>query len=152
RGQVDMGRVRGMGDLEQLPALLKKSAADLIVITLPWAARDKIMQIVEICAQNNIKSRVVPDLFQLNMRQVHVENLEGIPLLGLRADMRMNPTRHLLKRAIDLGLVILAAPFLAIPILLVAIAIKMNSAGPVLYRQKRVGEKGRTFWMYKFRS
>ncbi|HVO41738.1 MAG TPA: sugar transferase [Aggregatilineales bacterium] len=152
RGEVDMGRLRGLGDTDHLATLLGEKAADLVIITLPWAARQRIMELVEVCRSHSVTSRIVPDLFQLNLSQVGVENLDGIPLLGIRSDTRMNRTKVLMKRAIDLIIVILASPVLAILATLVALAIKLDSRGPILYRHRRVGENGKQFWMYKFRS
>src|SRR5258708_37299932 len=83
RGLVNMGRVRGLGELNQLSGLLTDHAADLVIITLPWNARQQIMELVALCEQYGVPTRIVPDLFQLNMSQVSIENLEGIPLLGL---------------------------------------------------------------------
>ncbi|MCC7447420.1 MAG: sugar transferase [Anaerolineae bacterium] len=152
RGHVNMGRVRGLGDLDQFEHLLEQRVADLVIITLPWAARQKIMDMVERCEYHGISARVVPDLFQLSMSQVRVENLEGIPLLGLGTKTRMNPTKHLIKRAIDIFLVLLSAP-ISVPLaFLVSLAIKLDSPGPILFPHRRVGKDGREFNMFKFRS
>ncbi len=152
RGLVNMGRVRGLGDLDQLACLLEERSADLVVITLPWAARQKIMEMVALCEQYGVAARVVPDLFQLSMSQVLVENLEGIPLLGLSTKTRMTHTKQLIKRAIDIALVIVSAP-ISVPLtLIVSAAIKLDSRGPVLFRHRRVGKDGREFDMFKFRS
>jgi exopolysaccharide biosynthesis polyprenyl glycosylphosphotransferase len=152
RGSVDMGRVRGLGSLERLPELLAQGAADLVIVALPWDARKKIMEIVQRCEASGVQTRVVPDLFQLSMSQVRVENLEGIPLLGLKATTRMNRSQYLLKRAIDLAIVLLVAP-LALPLgALIALAIKLDSPGGVFYAHRRVGKNGREFYMLKFRS
>ena len=152
RGGADIGRVRGLGDSSQLCPLLAQKAVDLVIITLPWSARETIMKIVDDCTHYNVASRIVPDLFQLNLSQVGIENLEGIPLLGLKADVRMNPARHFIKRMIDIVLITIATPILMIPLALVALVIKLDSPGPIFYRARRVGENGRLFWMIKFRS
>ncbi len=151
-GQTAIGRVPGLGDLDQLDSRLGENIADLVIITLPWVARQKIMDMVAICEQRGVQSRVVPDLFQLNMSQVAIENLEGIPLLGLNAKLRMTPSKQLIKRLIDLALIVLAAP-IALPLaIIVAIAIKLDSSGPAFFPQQRVGKDGRKFNIYKFRS
>ncbi|MBX3066773.1 MAG: sugar transferase [Anaerolineae bacterium] len=152
RGGVDMGRVRGLGGMENLSPLLDQHACDLVIVALPWDARQRIMEIVSRCEQRGIASRVVPDIFQLNMSQVQIENLEGIPLLGLKSEPRMTPTKHLIKRALDLIIITLASPFILLLTGLVALAIKLDSPGPVFYRQKRLGKDGHEFYVYKFRS
>ncbi len=152
RGQVSMGRVPGMGDLDQLAALLADRVADLVIITLPWTARQKIMDMVSLCEQLGAAVRVVPDLFQLSMSRVSMENLEGIPLLGFSTKTRMTPTKQVMKRVIDIALVMISAP-MSVPLaLLVTLAIKVDSRGPILFRHRRVGKDGREFDMFKFRS
>jgi exopolysaccharide biosynthesis polyprenyl glycosylphosphotransferase len=151
-GQTAIGRVPGLGDLDQLDARLSEGVADLVIITLPWVARQKIIDMVAICELRGVQLRVVPDLFQLNMSQVSIENLEGIPLLGLNAKSRMTPSKQLIKRLIDLAVIVLSAP-IAVPLMIiVAITIKLDSTGPVLFPHRRVGKDGREFTLYKFRS
>jgi exopolysaccharide biosynthesis polyprenyl glycosylphosphotransferase len=152
RGLVNMGRVKGLGDLDQLEPVLVEYGADLVIIALPWAARQRIMDLMTICERFNIPARVVPDLLQLNLSQVSVENLEGIPLLGMRSVPRFDRPRYLIKRAIDFIVIILCTPILLPLMLLIALAIKFDSPGPILFTQRRVGKDGREFKMFKFRS
>lgn len=152
RGEVDLGRVKGLGGVDRLESLLTQRAADLVVIALPWDTRQKIMDIVAACEQRGVASRVVPDLFQLNMSQVQVENLAGIPLLGLKTETRMTPARLLVKRVLDLVLITLALPLILLVGGIVALAIRLDSPGPVFFRHRRVGKDGREFYVYKFRS
>lgn len=152
RGQVDMGRVRGLGDLDNLTGLLQQHMTDLVLITLPWSAREKMMDMVAECERYSVMVRVVPDLFQLNMSQVRIENLDGIPLLGLRTDTGLDRSKYLIKRVLDLVLLLLASPLLLLMGGLIALAIKLDSPGPIFYRHRRVGHEGREFNMLKFRS
>ncbi len=152
RGLTNVGRVPGLGDLDQLEPLLTDQKAGLVIITLPWTARQRIMDLVAICERHEVGSRIVPDLFQLNMSQVSIENLEGIPLLGLHAETRFDRPRYLIKRIIDVGLIILSAPLSLTLALLIALLIKLDSAGPVLFPHRRVGKDGHEFNMFKFRS
>ncbi|HRE48319.1 MAG TPA: sugar transferase [Aggregatilineales bacterium] len=152
RGQVDMGRLKGLGDLSNLEGLLKGREADLVIVALPWDARDKIIAVVRDCEAHNIVCRVVPDLFQLGMSHIHAESLEGIPLLGLRSAVRMNPTEYATKRALDLVLIALSLPFL-LPIMgLISLSVWLDSRGAIFYSQKRIGKDGRPFQMIKFRT
>jgi len=152
-GKVDLGRVRGLGGLDQLGEVLDSSRVDLVVVTLPWTEHNRIMNIVEICRRQGIAVRVVPDVFQLNLRHVHMENLEGIPLLGLDAERSFYTTNRILKRVLDLTLISLASPLLLLIFGIMALLIKLDgSGGPVFYAQVRVGEDGKKFNMYKFRS
>ncbi len=152
RGSVDIGRVRGLGGTANLAATIKAQRVDLVVITLKWEHHDKILKLVNSAQTTGAEVRVVPDVFQLNMRQVQVENLDGIPLLGLNGHMPLNGGSRFAKRAIDIALILLVSPVLLVVFGLIALAIKLEDGGSIFYAQRRVGENGRLFDMIKFRS
>ncbi len=153
RGNVDLGRVKGLGKLDNLRSTIRKYAIDLVVITLPWSHHERILALVRTARKAGAEVRAVPDVFQLNMRQVHVENLDGIPLLGFGGTSRhISGTDRLMKRTIDLTLILLASPLLLVAFTLTTIAIRLEGPGPIIYRTRRVGEGGREFDMFKFRS
>lgn len=153
RGNVDLGRVRGLGSLDNLEQAIQAQQAGLVVITLPSSEHHRIMHIVETCKANGIEARVVPDVFQLNLRQVNIENIDGIPMMSVQLEPRLYVTNRILKRLLDMGLVVLTAPAWGLVFGLVALAIKLeDNNGDVLYKQERVGENGKRFQMYKFRS
>jgi exopolysaccharide biosynthesis polyprenyl glycosylphosphotransferase len=111
----------------------------------------KIMEIVTECEHKHVHVRVVPDVFQQRMRRIDIDSLNGIPLIGSGPD-RMSPSAALVKRVLDLGLVILTMPVLAILILLVGLAVRLESPGPIFYKHPRIGIDGKPFGMYKFRT
>ncbi len=152
RGSVDLGRVKGLGSLDNLRSTIRRYQVDLVVITIPWSYHDRIQTIVRTARKAGAEVHIVPDVFQLNMRQVQVENLDGIPLLGVSSEGEFHGTNRILKRLIDIGLIVLASPVLLLIFGLTALAIRLEGPGPVLYRARRVGENGREFDMFKFRS
>jgi exopolysaccharide biosynthesis polyprenyl glycosylphosphotransferase len=152
RGESDLGRVAGLGKLENLQNVLIAHGIDLVIFTLQWKHYDKIVELARIVRQNNTDMRVVPDIFQLNLRQVQVENLDGIPLLGIGGIPHLQGASRLLKRALDISIVLLLAPAWLIVFALVALTIKLEDGGAILYKAKRVGENGHEFEMWKFRS
>jgi len=152
RGSVDLGRLLGLGGLDNLDEVIREHKVDLIVITLRWSHHDRILQLVRSARKAGVDVRVVPDVFQLNLKQVHVENLDGIPLLGINGNTSLQGTGRLAKRAIDLGLILLASPLLLALFGMIALTIRIESPGPIFYKQKRIGENGREFYMIKFRS
>jgi exopolysaccharide biosynthesis polyprenyl glycosylphosphotransferase len=95
--------------------------------------------------------RVVPDVFQQRMGRVDLDTLSGIPLIGT-APVRLSQGAFLVKRVIDLSISILAIPFMLILFAVVALFIKLDSPGPVIFKQRRVGKDGRPFHVLKFRS
>lgn len=151
KGYTDIGRFKALGPLDNLPAILDEERPDEVIITLPWMYHRKIMGIVRECERRNVRPRIVPDLFQMSLTQVNVEDLGGVPLIGVRA-ISISKGALLVKRMIDVtisavGLVLCAPLFLFI-----ALAIRLDSPGPVIFRQTRVGLRGRRLEMYKFRS
>jgi exopolysaccharide biosynthesis polyprenyl glycosylphosphotransferase len=95
--------------------------------------------------------RVVPDVFQQRMGRVDLDTLSGIPLIGT-APVRLSQGAFLVKRVIDLGISILAIPFMLVLFAIVALLIRLDSPGPVIFKQQRVGKDGQLFCVLKFRS
>ena len=98
-----------------------------------------------------VKVWVIPDYFHLALHKAVVEEFAGIPMFDLRAPA-LNDFQRLVKRAFDLFVTILFSPFLLIIMSVIAIAIRLEGPGPILLRQQRVGENGRLFGMFKFRT
>ena len=152
KGDVDLGRVPGLGGLDKLEQYIRGGQVDQVVITLRWKHYDRITELARLCRNEGIEVRIVPDIFQLNMRQVQVENLDGIPLLGIDGHEPFRGTNRIFKRALDLSLIVISAPFWLLVMAIVAAAIRLDSSGPIFYSATRVGEGGRNFRMYKFRT
>jgi len=148
---VNIGRIHALGSLLDLPDILQRQPVDQVIITLPWDSHRQIMQIIAECEKAGVQVRIVPDLFQLSLSRVQIDTLNGVPLIGVKA-MSIRGWNLALKRLIDIvvsgGLLILLAPLL----LAIALLIKWDSPGPVLFRQKRVGRAGQMFTVLKFRS
>ena len=123
-----------------------------MIITLPWQVQRKILQIVRECERKQVKVRTVPDMFELSLSQVQVEMLGGIPLLGLNGDARFHTSSRVVKRVLDVVLTVLAMPVVALVTGIIALAIRLDTPGPIFYAQKRIGLNGRPFKVYKFRS
>ncbi len=157
KANSSIGRFQGLGPIENLPDLIEERDVDEVIITLPWAYHRKIMGIVRTCERKDVHVHIVPDLFQMSLSRVGVEDLDGIPLVGVR-EVGFGEGVRRIKRAVD----IVGAAFcltLGAPLLgLIAVAIRLDSlaskskSGSIIFRQTRVGTNGRPFEMYKFRS
>jgi len=151
KGYTDIGRFKALGPLDNLPAVLDEEQPDEVIITLPWMYHRKIMGIVRECERRRVRPRIVPDLFQMSLTQVNVEDLGGVPLIGVRA-VAISKGALLVKRLIDVTVAVVGLVLCAPLFLLIALAIRLDSPGPIIFRQTRVGLRGRHFEMYKFRS
>ena len=149
---ADMGRVQALGGTGQLAQVISEHMIDTVVITFRWKHYDLIQELTEVCREFGADLRIVPEIMQLNIRQVQVENLDGIPLLGIGAHRSFSRANQLLKRVLDIILVVIGLPLLAPISLLVILALALEGEGPILFRQVRVGKDSRLFEMLKFRS
>lgn len=140
-----------LGRVDDVRAMVDQHHIDDVVLALPPNAHQRVNMVVAQLFKLPVNVRVIPDYFSLALFRATVDDFGGIPMINLR-DPAMNDYQRLSKRLFDLccgSLLILAA----LPVLmLIAVAIKLDSRGPVLFKQKRVGENGRLFGMYKFRS
>lgn len=143
--------LRLLGNLDDVRRIVEKEHVDDVVIALPQEAYGKVNDLVLAMHDLSLHMRVVPDYFSLSLYQATVEDFAGVPMINLR-DPALNDVQRLVKRIFDLLVGGILMVFI-LPILgVVALAIKLDSNGPVIFRQQRVGESGRLFGMYKFRS
>jgi Undecaprenyl-phosphate glucose phosphotransferase len=140
-----------VGRLADACEFIRRFSVDQIYIALPLSAYEDILRLLDDVSNEIVEIKVVPDLLQHITLRAAVEDFEGVPIVNLSA----TPMRGLAgtaKRALDIGAA-LACIVLFAPIFpLVALAIRLTSAGPVLYRQERMGLDGRSFELLKFRS
>jgi len=123
-----------------------------LVVTASALGHKEMVRLILECEKNLVQFKLVPDLFEILTSQVHVTQVGGVPLLGLKEIPLASPWNRFLKRTLDVlgaavGLMVIS-PLL----LLCALLIKMTSPGPVFYKQERCGEDGRTFVLIKFRT
>ena len=150
-GKGDLGRFKALGGLDQLETLIKTERVDEVIITLPSMYHRTIIELVRASERRRARARVVPDLFQLSISRVDVDDIGGIPLLGIK-DATIPRAGRLVKRAMDLLLSVLALIVAGPLMLLTIIAVRLESSGAALFKQIRIGEQGRAFYIYKFRS
>ncbi|OQY86476.1 MAG: hypothetical protein B6D41_13375 [Chloroflexi bacterium UTCFX4] len=140
-----------LGGTDHLPRLLRERAVDEVIITLPWHARDKIVRIIEIADAAGARVKIVPDLFQLSLSQIAVDAVGGIPLIGVK-EASFSYGAFAIKRAMDVLFAGALFVLLLLPMLFIALAIKLTSPGPIIFAQYRVGRGGKIFTAYKFRT
>ncbi len=149
--EKSIGRFPSLGSTKDLPRLLEERKIDGVIITLPWASHEEIIKMAAQCERARVPARIVPDLFQMRLSRVDVEEVGGIPLLGVK-EVSIRGWNLALKRAIDVVVSATILLFLSPLILLAAALIKLESPGPALFRQTRIGRNGKPFTLYKFRS
>ena len=140
-----------LGDLASLRRIVLHYKINDVVIALPQRAYGKVNRIVVELHDLPVHVRVVPDYFSLALYRASVDDFGGLPMINLR-DPALNDVQRLMKRSFDL--IIGGATFLLfLPIFgVVALIIRLDSPGPILFNQKRIGENGKEFTMFKYRS
>ncbi len=149
-----MRKLRGvpvLGPVESLPDLIERYKIDEVMIAVPELGHRETVRIISHCQRGRVSIKIFPDLFQYITSEAGLDDLGGLPLLSVR-DYNLRGYKLVFKRLIDfagstLGLIVLS-PFM----LLVAVAIKLESPGPVFFVQERMGLDGKSFKMIKFRS
>jgi exopolysaccharide biosynthesis polyprenyl glycosylphosphotransferase len=144
------GRFSCLGDVAGLDRVIADQRVDEVVIALPSAEHERILEIVSLCRDNGVEFRLVPDTFDLTLGTLEVDDLAGIPLIGLR-ETALHGFNLAIKRAVDVVVASVALIGASPILLLVALAVKLDSRGPVFYPQYRVGKHG-PFKIYKVRS
>jgi exopolysaccharide biosynthesis polyprenyl glycosylphosphotransferase len=140
-----------LGSLAEARKVVQSQKISDVIIALPRRAYNQVNQLVSELHDLPVKVWVIPDYFHLALHRAKIEEFAGLPMLDLRAPA-LNDYQRMAKRVFDL-LVGTAVQIMVAPVMLViAAAIKLDSRGPVFYKSKRVGENGKLFYMYKFRS
>jgi len=140
-----------LGDLDQVRQVVQQKEVEDVVIALPLSAYQRLNQMAAILHDLPVRVWVIPDYFSLTMHRAAVEDFAGIPMLYLRAPA-LTEYQRMVKRAFDLFVCALGLPPALVVMGLVALAIRLEGRGPILYCPMRVGENGRLFRMYKFRT
>lgn len=140
-----------LGTLAAANRLVQSQRIDEVILALPLRAHGPLEDLVFALQTLPVRVRVVPDFFDLAIFRATIDDFGGIPLIGLR-DPAIDGYNRAIKRAFDLLIAVFGLLIIWPLLLLVAIAIKLDSPGPVLFRQQRVGENARLFTMIKFRS
>ena len=121
------------------------------IVLGPGASGDELLDAVRRIKDNGVKVSVLPNVARLVNASVELDRLHGITLLGVRR-FDITLSSRMIKRTFDLVGSSLALIFLSPLLLLIAVAIKLDSRGPILFRQLRAGRHGEAFEMFKFRS
>ncbi len=140
-----------LGRAEDLPGLIDERQVDEVIIALPEATHEEILELISRCSRAALSIKVFPDVFQIIATQVTIDDLGGLPLLSVR-DVRQRGWRVSVKRLMDIALSGIGLVFLSPVLFVVALLVKLESPGPVFYVQERMGLDARPFPMIKFRS
>lgn len=137
--------------IHELTDLFEQRAVDLVIqsdVTLP---RSQTLELIDVCTEYSVPFHYAADIFDSQAARMELDEVAGMPVLVLKRTP-LDGWGRILKRAFDLCLATIGVIVLAIPGLLIAALVKLDSAGPALLPLDRVGEGQKRFRLWKFRS
>jgi len=142
-----------LGRPAQLGRVIRATQADEVIVALSGRSTSDLLEVVSLAEDEAVAIKVYPDTFQLiTNNELSIGDLSDLPLISVKNAALDNPWNRALKRALDIVvttvLLLAGAPLMA----LVAVAIRLDSRGPVFFLQERVSLDGTPFWMIKFRT
>ncbi len=140
-----------LGILDDLPRILDQKQVRDVLIALDSRDHSRLLEIIAKCSRHDVGLKIVPDLYDIISGQARTNQINGFPLIEISPQL-MPPWEEATKRIIDVTVcgmaLLLSSPFWV----LIAAMIKLDSPGPVFYKQERVGKDGVPFNIIKFRS
>lgn len=139
------------GDMARLRGDVTSGKVDLIYITLPLRAESRIREIIENLSDTAVSVYIVPGNFTYDMLHLQLTTLGELPVIGI-CETPYIGIRRFIKRAEDLVIATMLLAIAAVPMLVIAAAIKLTSPGPVMFKQRRGGVNGEIITVWKFRT
>jgi putative colanic acid biosynthesis UDP-glucose lipid carrier transferase len=139
------------GGLDQVIELARSGSVDSVYIALPMARNEQISSLVDALMDTTVAIYLIPDVFAFSLLNARQENIGGMPAINLVGNP-LTVVESLVKRGFDIVVASCILLLIAIPMILIAIAIKLTSSGPVIFKQLRYGVDGRPISVWKFRS
>jgi exopolysaccharide biosynthesis polyprenyl glycosylphosphotransferase len=152
-GHVDDNAAPGasvLGGLSDLPAVCAAYDIDRVIVGFPNTSDAIVLNALR-QLQGQVPVSEIPRYFELHNWRSEAEELHGLTLMHLPT-ASLGPTARIMKRLIDITLATCALLSASLVLLIIAVAIKLDSPGPVFFRQERIGRAGKPFRIFKFRS
>jgi len=140
-----------VGALKLLPDFIEENGVKDVFITLPLTSQPRIQSLLESLQNTTASIHFVPDIFGVSVIQGRLEDMGGIPVVGLLVTP-FTGINGVVKRSSDIVLSLLILLLISPVLLAVAIGVKLSAPGPIIFRQRRTGLDGEIIEVYKFRS
>jgi len=142
-----------LGRTDHICRVIRATHADEVIIALSGRSSQDLIDVIALAEDESVTIKIYPDTFQLITNNgISIGDLRDLPLVSVKNAALDNPWNRMLKRALDLVVASVVLLFAAPVMLLIALAIRLESRGPIFFLQERVGLDGKPFWMIKFRT
>jgi len=151
--QIDASLLQApiLGSPDNITEVLKNHVVDEVIVAIPRVMLGDVERIAMACEEEGVRLRFMADVFDISVARFSLVQLSGVPLLTLEP-IAQDERKLMVKRLFDLAMTIMMLPVIAPLMAVIALAIKLDSKGPVLFVQHRVGLNKRRFPMFKFRT
>jgi exopolysaccharide biosynthesis polyprenyl glycosylphosphotransferase len=150
-GRKEVAGLPVLGSSTQLGFLIREHGVQEVILGLPEAGHEEILQLISQCEREKAAVRIFPNVFQIIASEISIDDLNGLPLLSVR-DVALRGWRLTVKRVTDLIVSAVTLVLISPMMMLIALLIKLDSPGPVFFAQTRMGLDAHPFEMLKFRS
>ena len=151
QNKKEISRIPVLGSLPELPSIIRTYNIEEVFLAIPSLPRDKQMNLIVKCEETGADFKIVSDIFGVITNQVKIDVIDDIPVIMLKQG-GLSPTHAFIKRCVDLVISILMHLPALIIWPLIVILIRLDSKGPAIFKQERLGKDGKLFLMYKFRT
>lgn len=147
----DLGQLALLGGPERLPAIVRLFDVERVVLAFSNESHEDTLELLRSLKDLDVQIDIVPRLFETVGPNATVHMIEGLPLVGI-PPLNLSRSSGLLKRTMDIALSAISLVILSPLLLGVALAVKLDSRGPVLYRHERIGRGRKKIEVLKFRT
>lgn len=143
--------VEVLGNVGNIKQVIKNTNAQEVILALEKHEDEVLIEVIAECEDANVNLKIVPDLYDIISGQARTTQIYGFPLIDIMPQLMPEwekKIKRFLDIAISLFILLISSPILVI----IIFAIKIDSAGPIIFKQKRTGLNGKEFNVYKFRS
>ncbi|PID60881.1 MAG: undecaprenyl-phosphate glucose phosphotransferase [Ignavibacteriae bacterium] len=140
-----------LGSVKDIQNVINETKAEEVILALEKHEDDVLIDVIAKCEDANVNLKIVPDLYNIISGQARTTQIYGFPLIDIMPQL-MPEWEKKVKRFLDISISFLILAITSPILLIITVAIKIDSKGPVIFKQKRTGLNGKEFNVYKFRS
>jgi putative colanic acid biosynthesis UDP-glucose lipid carrier transferase len=149
--ETSSGTAPFRGDLDAVVEAARCGVIDHVYIALPMTQEDQIRDLVDALMDSTVSIFFIPDIFAFNLMNARQDSICGLPAISL-VDGPLSVAGSIIKRLVDIFGSLAILIVIAMPMMMIALAVKITSDGPVIFRQQRYGVDGKAISVWKFRS